>query len=367
MNSISRRAFTASMVIMGLCSQRFALAKTIDPLEPIRKIAFGSCAKQWEPQPIWRTIAAQDPDLFLFLGDAIYGDWDGKEVFVPTEETLQRDWSRLGSNPDFSRFRERTPILATWDNHDYGKHDGGAEFTLKEESKRIFLDFFREPSDSERRNRPGIYDSFVAGPKGKRVQIILLDCRTFKDPYLKDERTKEEKAELGIRGQYLPNMDPNATLLGAAQWSWLEAELERPAELRLICSGVQVVANEKAMEEWENFPLERQRLFDLIGRTGANGVVFLSGNVHFAEISQTDEGPYPLIDFTASGMTHIDPGYASLRNNRRTAGPLTQENFGLIEIDWEAELGPQIVLSAIGLDGLPAIQERISLGNLSLR
>lgn len=353
----------ASMAVAGLCKPRLAFAKAVDTLEPLRKIAFASCAKQWEPQPIWKTIAAQNPDLFLFLGDAIYGDWDGEEVFIPTEETLKRDWSRLASNPDFASFRAQTPILATWDNHDYGKHDGGAEFALKQESKKIFLDFFEEPKESERRARPGIYDSVVIGPEGRRVQIILLDCRSFKDPYIKDERTKEEKAELGIRGQYIPNMDPNAALLGSAQWEWLEAELQRPAELRLICSGVQVVANEKAMEEWGNFPLERQRLFDLIGRTGANGVIFVSGNVHFAEISQTDEGPYPLTDFTSSGMTHVDPGYASLRNSRRTAGPLTQKNFGLVEIDWE-EPGGAVLLSAIDQDGRSAFSQRVRMSDL---
>lgn len=79
----------------------------------------------------WDAIRARKPDLFLFLGDAIYGDWHGGDVFTPTPESLRADWAQLAAIPEFSRFNKQIPILATWDNHDYGKHDGGAEFELK--------------------------------------------------------------------------------------------------------------------------------------------------------------------------------------------------------------------------------------------
>ncbi len=332
--------------------------------KPLYRIAFGSCAQQWLPQSIWNAIGETRPDVFLFLGDAIYGDWDGKQVFTPTLETLKRDWDLLAAIPEFAKFRSTVPIMATWDNHDYGKHDGGAEFTLKEKSKELFLDFFGEPENSARRKRPGIYDAKIFGPKGKRLQIILLDGRTFKSGYIKDKRPKEEKAALNIRGQYLPNTDAKATLLGEAQWAWLEQELRKPANIRLIASSTQVIADEKAMEEWGNFPLERNRLFDLIAMTGANGVVLLSGNVHYTEISASDEGPYPIHDFTSSGMTHNNPDYATLRNKRRVEGPYMKPNFGLVEIDWEARPAPLIRLKAIGADGSVAFQETLSLGRL---
>jgi alkaline phosphatase D len=332
--------------------------------KPLTRIAFGSCAKQQLPQPIWSAIGAARPDLFLFLGDAIYGDWDGEKVFTPTPETLKRDWDKLAAKPEFQKFRASVPIMATWDNHDYGKHDGGAEFTLKEESKKLFLDFFGEPENSTRRKRPGIYDAKIFGPEGKRLQIILLDTRSFKSPYVKDKRSKEVKAGLNIRGQYLPNTNPKATLLGDEQWAWLEQELRKPANVRLIASSTQVIANEKAMEEWGNFPLERKRLFDLITKTGAKGIVLLSGNVHYAEISVSNLGPYPVHDFTSSGMTHNNPGYATLNNKRRVAGPFTKHNFGLVEIDWNARPAPNIALKAIGADGSLAFQETLSLERL---
>ncbi len=363
---LTRRYFLSTVLATGLSSVPFSRAAGQETEKAISRIAFGSCAQQWLPQPIWNDIAAQNPDLFLFLGDAIYGDWDGEKVFTPTPETLSRDWGRLAAIPEFAAFKSKIPILATWDNHDYGKHDGGAEFSLKEVSKQLFLDFFGEPTNSDRRKRDGIYDAKIYGPPGRRVQIILLDTRTFKSPYITDERSKEEKAELGIRGQYLANIDPNAMFLGNEQWGWLETQLHKQADLRLIASSTQILADQKAMEEWGNFPLERQRLFDLIEQTKASGLILLSGNVHYAEISITDEAPYPLYDFTSSGMTHTNPAYAELLNNKRVAGPLTEENFGLIDIEWDAPDGPMVILRAFGLKGTEAFRREIPLSKLQL-
>ncbi|MGI9570370.1 MAG: alkaline phosphatase D family protein, partial [Desulfobulbia bacterium] len=289
-----------------------AAVKKISANTTISRVAFGSCAQQWLDQPVWSAIEKQNPDIFLFLGDAIYGDWDGEKVFAPTARTLKRDWNKLAAIPEYAMFRSSVPIMATWDNHDYGKHDGGAEFALKEESKQLFLDFFEEPEKSDRRMRPGIYDARIFGPPGKRLQVILLDTRTFKSPYIKDARSRQEKSALNIRGQYLPNTDVDATLLGIEQWRWLEQQLRNPVEIRIIASSTQIIADEKAMEEWGNFPLERKRLFKLIEETSANGIIFLSGNVHFTEVSSTDEGSYKLYDFTSSGLTHTTPAYAKL-------------------------------------------------------
>ena len=68
----------ASMVVLTATLVSSA-AYALDDWQPlptgkVTRIAFGSCAKQWEPQPVWDAVAAAKPDLFLFIGDAIYGD-----------------------------------------------------------------------------------------------------------------------------------------------------------------------------------------------------------------------------------------------------------------------------------------------------
>lgn len=331
---------------------------------PLTRIAFGSCAMQQLDQPIWDTLLSFKPDLYLSLGDAIYGDWDGKQVVPATVASLKRDWAVLANKPGFRRLRQEIPTMATWDNHDYGSHSGGVEFPLKEESKQIFLDFWGEPQNSERRQRPGIYTANIFGPPGKRVQVILLDTRSFKEPGLKDTRSRADKKALNIAGKYRPNPDPTASLLGQIQWAWLAQQLRKPAEIRLIASSTQIVADEKWHDEWSNFPLERQRLFSLIKQTRADGVILLSGNMHFAEISELKEFPYPLVDFTSSGLTHVNKAYASMVNSRRIAGPYSEINFGLVEIDWAAVSSPNIILKVIGLEGNAVFSHTIPLSRL---
>ena len=102
----------------------------------------------------------------------------------------------------------------------------------------------------------------------------------------------------------------------------------------------------------------------MIGSTHANGVILLSGNVHFSELSRTDEGPYPLYDFTSSGLTHVNEAYGKALNSFRVAGPYIDLNFGLVEIDWEAQPVPQVTLKAIGLNGATTFELQLSLGEL---
>jgi alkaline phosphatase D len=226
------------------------------------------------------------------------------------------------------------------------------------------LDFFGEPADSRRRSSPGIHDSRVFGPEGRRVQVILLDVRFFRSPPTPDTRSDAEKQALNIAGRYSASDDPDATVLGAVQWAWLEEQLGRPAEVRLLVSGYPIVPTELGRDAWGNFPLERQRLFDLIAETGASGVMFLSGDVHFSEISQSDEGPYPMLDFTSSPLAAPSVGNELLTNTRRISETYAENNFGLVEIDWDASPSPLIAMKVIGVDGAVAVEQAISLAAL---
>ncbi len=177
-----------------------APTRALVPEQPIERIAFGSCAMRWMEQPIWQAVAASRPDLFLFLGDAIYGDYDGEKVFTPTEEILLRDWGELAAQPGFEFLREQVPVMATWGNHDYGSHDGGAEIAHEAMSKKIVLDFFEEPEDSARRRCDGVYDARIFGAEGRRVQVILFDNGWNRGALVPDTRSKEERKALEISG-----------------------------------------------------------------------------------------------------------------------------------------------------------------------
>ena len=143
--------------VLGLL---MGLARPASAQEPLQRIAFGSCAKQDQPQPIWESVVATKPQLFLFIGDNIYGDTEDMAV-------LKQKWNLLGAQPGYQKLKQTCPVLATWDDHDYGANDAGAEYPKKRESQQLFQDFFNVPKDSPRRKQEGVYHAEVFGPPGK--------------------------------------------------------------------------------------------------------------------------------------------------------------------------------------------------------
>ncbi len=332
----------------------------------ITRISFGSCAKQDQPQPIWDAIVAGKPDMFLLLGDNIYGDTNDMQL-------LRKKYRQLEEQPGFAKLRAACPVLATWDDHDFGRDDSGAEFEFRKESQQVFLDFIQAKPDDPRRQRDGIYSSSIYGPPGRRVQVILLDARYFRSP-LKKGFSAREPGE-GYRGRYVPNDDPQATVLGDAQWQWLEEQLRQPAEVRIIGSSYQVLSNQHGWEMWGNFPLERQKLFALIRKTEAKGALLISGDRHLAELAglaaDAAEGVgYPLYEATSSSLnqpsgnfTKTGVRFANEINPYRLGLTWFDVNFGNILIDWESE-DPVIRIQICDLEGTVVLQQRTTLSQL---
>lgn len=76
---------------------------------PVQRVAFGSCAKHWQTQPIWDVIIAKKPDLFLFIGDNIYADTDGTTAWPISKGQLTGEWNRLADKPEFQKARSAMP------------------------------------------------------------------------------------------------------------------------------------------------------------------------------------------------------------------------------------------------------------------
>jgi alkaline phosphatase D len=347
------RGFICSILILPLLwSSSAAAQRSTGPLE---RIAFGSCAEQSRPQPIWQEVVKARPDLFLFIGDNIYGDTEDMEV-------LRAKYQKLAAQPGYQQLLKTCPVLATWDDHDYGVNDGGASYARRKESQQVFLDFFGVAGDSPRRKREGVYHAEVIGPTGKRVQIILLDTRYHRSPL-----KKNPVRHRGV-GPYVANNDPDTTILGEAQWKWLEEQLKQPAEVRLIASSIQVIAEDHGWEKWMNFPHERNRLYRLIRDTGAGGVIFLSGDRHLAELSLMDGGVgYPLYDLTSSGINQAAQSWRPQEVNRhRVATMNVGNNFGLITFEWDRPR-PRIMLEIRDEEGDRTVLQKLLLSTLTPR
>jgi alkaline phosphatase D len=320
-------------------------------------IAFGSCGHQDKPLEIFQNILKHKPELFIFLGDNIYGDTDRMSV-------LRKKYRKLSKNKNFHALRDSVPIIGTWDDHDYGMDDVGKYYPKKKATKKIFLKFFKEPKFSERRKHEGIYTSYLYQDHGKKLQIILLDCRTFRNNLAPYNGALKGDTSYRYHLDYSPYpINSDSTLLGSEQWNWLKNELLKPADVRIIGSSTQFATQFNGYEAWANFPGEQKRMLDLIKETKANGVFFISGDVHYSELSKLPNPPsYPIYDLTCSGLT--EEWKFATPNKYRIGKPVMDNHFGLITIDWNSD-SPTIRLEVWDKFDVKRTIQEISISELS--
>lgn len=284
--------------------------------DTLKNIQFGSCMREYKPSPILDVIADQDPNIFIFLGDNVYGD-------TKCVDELRNKYAVLSCKPEFQRLCATAEILAVWDDHDYGWNDVGYEYEMKKESKSVFLEFWQVPASSERFQHEGNYEVRYFGSNGHLVQIILLDTRSFRS-----------KLEENNDNDYVQMYTTSKTILGEDQWNWLGNQFLQPADVRIVCTSTQFGTEYNGMESWANFPLEQERMAQTIVNTQANGVLFISGDVHYAECSKRlYPNCYPLYDITSSALNQKNSGIAD--NQYRTFDAFNQPNFGELKFNWQ--------------------------------
>ncbi|QDT03786.1 Alkaline phosphatase D precursor [Rubripirellula lacrimiformis] len=351
MQNTKIKPWLCGVAVLMTCSALHAEAPS-SRAEPLSRIVFGSCIKQDQPTPIFQPMLAAKPELLLFTGDNIYGDTDD----MPT---LRAKYDKLARNPSFAALRNACPVLATWDDHDYGANDGGADYAKREESQTEFLEFWQTPQQSPLRKRSGVYDAKIFGPAGQRTQVILLDTRYFRSALKTGDRR--------VGGPYVPDDTPTKTMLGDQQWQWLKVQLQQPAQLRLIVSSIQFVASSAGQECWANLPLQRKQMMDLVQSTRATGVLLISGDRHWSEISSvTPDGGYPMIDVTCSSLNQLHARGTPTENDFRISNTYHRENFGILSVDWQ-DSDPLVQISVRDIEGKPRIEKTIRLSELSLQ
>ncbi len=306
----------------------------------VKTIAFGSCSHPDAPMPALHVAVEQKADLFIWLGDNVYGD-------TRNIETLISDYAMLGGHDDFQELAQHTRMLATWDDHDYGWNDAGRHYPLREASKEAFLSFWKEPEFSPRRTRPGIYMSYLFDGGRQDVHVLLLDTRSFRDELIHASGISFQGTNgIGYAADYVPHTTADSTLLGTEQWAWLEDQFEVKADVRIIGSSTQFGIEWNGYECWGNFPHEQEKMAQLIEKSHALDrqmgrpevpVVFISGDVHYGEISgwkSREEGLNTsldtLFDVTSSGIT--SKWDFATPNGNRLEGPLMDNNIGMLQI-----------------------------------
>lgn len=339
MRSFSANLFTTLMVLSAVLSADVSPLAADMPMD-VRRIVFGSCNKHDQPQPLWEVIYQNHPDIFIWAGDIVYNDTEEASI-------MAANYAKQKEQPGYRQLRTTLRpgrVLGVWDDHDYGADDAGYLYPKRDASQRQLLDFLDEPPQSVRRGTAGIYTSKTYSHGPHLITVILLDTRYFRE-----------------------NPGPQADILGERQWEWLAEVLRQSrSALHFIVTSIQFVAEDHPYESWGKFPAAKARMYRLIRDSGVPGVIFLSGDRHFAELSvQKDPAlvPYPIYDLTSSGMTHSWQDLRAEENRFREGKFFTGLNFGLVDIDL-GFAAPRIFLQVRDKDNMPRISREILLKQL---
>ncbi|MCB0384458.1 MAG: alkaline phosphatase family protein [Bdellovibrionales bacterium] len=306
--------------------------------DPVRHFIFASCNRQHNAQPLWRDIIAQQPQFFLWGGDNVY-------VNSRDPEVMKKEYQVLLDNPDYQTLRRQTPIIGTWDDHDYGEDNGGIDFPMKDFSQSLFLDFIDEPLHTPRRSQKGVYTAYTMGPPHQQIKVILLDTRFHKTS----------------------SFATDADILGEEQWTWLEGQLAgSTAKAHFLVSSFSVLSPRLiGGEQWVDWGNSYDRLTRLVETYQPSGLIILTGDRHFAGILQKQfPNGVTYYELMASGLTHVAKPIIRpiLRNLYGKENVVFERNFGSIQLDWNASsLGLNFQIHTDKSPGSPALQRIFQL------
>ena len=278
-------------------------------------LAMGSCTYINEPTydrpgdpyggdyQIFNSIADKKPDLMLWLGDNIYmrePDWGSRTGFL-------HRYTHMRSTPDMQRLLRSTQHCAIWDDHDFGPNDADGSFVHGDLAREMFDLFWPNPTCG------------VPGVEGITTSFSHADV----DFFLMDDRTYRVPSDL---------VTDKPAMLGEAQIDWLIRALKySDASFKLVAVGSQVLSTSAQYENYATFTAERGELLRRIEEEGIRGVVFLTGDRHFTELSLLPlKDGRTVMDLTASALTS-GTYKATDKNELRVEGTVVeQRNFATL-------------------------------------
>ena len=236
--------------------------------------AFGSCAETGSSHPVFETIRSLHPLFFLHLGDLHYRDIgaDDPNRFRAAYDTV------LASATQAALYQD-VPLVYMWDDHDYGPNDSAAAAPGRRAARLTYQEYVPHyPLPAGSGDVP-LYQAFTVG----RARVILTDLRSEKSP---------DPPSPGCD----PN-NPNKTLLGEAQKSWLKQELLSARDRYPLVVWASTSAWFPELSDgWRCYAVERREIADFIKQNQITNLVMLSGDLHITGI---DDGAHT--DFSNRG------------------------------------------------------------------
>ncbi len=278
----------------------------------------------------YRHVAAEDLDLFVFLGDYIYeASWGDDLVrrHVGTTLTTLADYRRrhgqYAADPALQAARRALPWVYTWDDHevendyagDLSEHRDPGFLLRRAHAYQAWFEHLPLPRDVLAGNgRLRIYRSL---DWGRLARLYVLDDRQYRSPQACPDPYKRG-GSTDVTVQACPEVaDPTRTLLGAAQERWLEdAFASSRRRWNLICQQTLMTAFATPQPDgpptlwtdgWDGYPAARVRLLGALRRHRVANPVVLGGDLHTTVIGNVladgTRGPALAAEFCGTSIT----------------------------------------------------------------
>ena len=255
---------------------------------------------------IFYRMKKKQSDFMVWLGDNVY--YLGKQ-YTSYDNMFKRNLTVRNFFPVLQMFLAQQPNYAIWDDHDYGWNDADRTFPLRDTALKVFKGFWPNTYDA-RDTLKGTYFTF----RYYDTEFFMTDDRYYR----------------------APEGDTAGDFLGKEQLAWLKSKLlASNATFKFICIGSQVLNDSYYGESYAKYPKERNNLLDYIVANNIKGVIFITGDKHFSEMSKRVWKGYTFLDFTSSPLTSpvIKLRTSGFVNTYSVPGTLLyRKNFGKISI-----------------------------------
>lgn len=281
----------------GQPSHRISTAPAPDDRSPMR-FTFGSCTRDLT-QPAFAPMLADEPDVFLFIGDTHYAN---------SRHQAAHRWRyrQFRAIPERAAFLAETPTLSGWDDHDFVGNNATGTCAGRDEGLRAFAEYWANPPMGTA-DTPGVFYRHRWGG----VELFVLDGRMYRPEVGDPERRCEDDPSP-------PTLDPADGLLGRAQWTWaVDAIASSDAVFKIVSCGSQWTLD-GSRDSWASFPAARDAFLAELDARGVEGLVLLSGDIHRSEVRTIHRagGAYDIPELTSSPIANVRSSCGASRAER---------------------------------------------------
>ncbi len=291
----------------------FRTAPEADSLAPLRFGASSCTQFGFEMDTIARAGERTDLAFHALIGDTMYSSE------TRTLDGFRLRWARNLGNSAYRQLRQSTSLLATWDDHEVANNwdpETISPSILGFASSTFFEHlplrrFARQPDRIYRKVR-----------WGRTAEVFVLDSRS------------ERRPSTRLRG--------DAQYLSRAQMDWLKEGLAgSPCVFKVILNSVPItnfpsLFDVISSDRWEGYWEARQEILSFIDDERIGGVLWLSGDFHFAStgrVSPSGAGRDAIEVLVGPGAQEANPLWATLVDDAQFDFASGTNNYAAFDLD----------------------------------